>query len=332
MVGHAQRIGYFDLFAGPGRYETGEKSVPLLILEKAVASEKIRSRLVSLFNDAEPDHTSTLEDEIGQIPGIEKLAFKPRVSTSEVNDDLAAYFEGTNTIPAVTFIDPWGYKGLSQRLIKAVIKDFGCEVVFFFNYNRINMGIDNPKVQGHMEALFGEVGLRELVAECEGADPDAREAAIGRHLEEGLRTLGAEHLVSFRFIRIDGRTSHFICFVSKHPLGYQIMKEIMAGKGLVDQDGVPMYDYVSSAGGKQALLDRPRPYVQLPEDLLATFPKETTTMKEVYERHNIGKPFVKKNYKRVLIEMESRGDIECNPPAGDRRSGTIADTTMITFP
>jgi three-Cys-motif partner protein len=30
-----QRLAYVDLFAGPGRYEDGTKSTPLLILEKA---------------------------------------------------------------------------------------------------------------------------------------------------------------------------------------------------------------------------------------------------------------------------------------------------------
>src|SRR5436190_1804539 len=32
-----QRIAYVDLFAGPGRYEDGAKSTPLLILEQAIA-------------------------------------------------------------------------------------------------------------------------------------------------------------------------------------------------------------------------------------------------------------------------------------------------------
>lgn len=329
----AQRIGYFDLFAGPGRYETGEKSVPLLILEEAVKSDHIRTRLVSLFNDAKPSHTSTLKSEIDQIPGIETLKFPPRVFTGEVNDDLAAYFEQTDTIPAITFIDPWGYKGLSLRLIKAVIKNFGCEVVFFFNYNRINPGIDNKKVTKRMEALFGAERLLKLKSECHGAAAAVREALIRRALEDGLRDHGAKYVLPFRFIRADGRTSHFIVFVSKHRLGYKIMKGIMAKRGLVDQDDVPMYDFVPRAGGKQAELESPRPLLDLPADLLKTFSEQTLTREQIYDRHSVGTPFVERNYRRVLLEMEDRGDITCDPPANKRKKGTMAEKKVeITFP
>src|SRR5882724_9067434 len=34
------RIGYIDLYAGPGRYKDGSASTPLLILEKVIAQPK----------------------------------------------------------------------------------------------------------------------------------------------------------------------------------------------------------------------------------------------------------------------------------------------------
>ena len=33
---HSGKIAYIDLFAGPGRYNDGTKSIPLLILERAI--------------------------------------------------------------------------------------------------------------------------------------------------------------------------------------------------------------------------------------------------------------------------------------------------------
>ena len=59
-------------------------------------------------------------------------------------------------MPTFFFVDPWGYKGLSLRLINSVLKDWGCDCVFFFNYNRINMGLGNDAVEKHMDALFGK--------------------------------------------------------------------------------------------------------------------------------------------------------------------------------
>ena len=59
-------------------------------------------------------------------------------------------------MPILAFIDPWGYKGLTLRLVDAFLKDWGCDCLFFFNYGRINAGLSNPMVHAHMAALFGE--------------------------------------------------------------------------------------------------------------------------------------------------------------------------------
>ena len=123
ILENSERIGYFDFFAGPGRYKTGDKSTPLLILEHALASQDLTSCLVTVFNDANPEFTSTLEAEINALQGIDRLKYRPRVLTGESSDELIEHFEGIKTIPALSFIDPWGYKGLSLRLIRAVIKD-----------------------------------------------------------------------------------------------------------------------------------------------------------------------------------------------------------------
>jgi len=42
------RIAYIDLFAGPGRYEDGTLSTPLLVLEKAIEDPNMRKMLVTV--------------------------------------------------------------------------------------------------------------------------------------------------------------------------------------------------------------------------------------------------------------------------------------------
>jgi integrase len=44
-------------------------------------------------------------------------------------------------------------QGLTRDLIHSLIKDYGCDLIFRFNYNGINAGIANRKVGKHMEAL-----------------------------------------------------------------------------------------------------------------------------------------------------------------------------------
>ncbi len=332
MVKRADRIGYFDFYAGPGRYKTGEKSTPLLILERALASEDLSKRLVTVFNDANPEFTSTLQQEIQAVKGIERLAYQPQVLTGPLTDELVEHFETINMIPALSFVDPWGYKGLSLRLLRAVIKDWGCDVVFFFNYNRINMGITNERVRSHMEALFGQERLSELQNELVLVSPDEREAVIKRKLGDALEEMGAAHLIPFTFRREHGRVSHYICFVSKHPRGYSIMKEIMANRGIVDEDGVPMFEYVPSSGGRQLKFGRPRPLAELPEDLLDQFAGQTLTVEEIFDLHGIGTPFIKRNYKAVLMDLEEEGIVTCEPDQESRRRNTMADHVLVSFP
>jgi three-Cys-motif partner protein len=103
----AQRIGYFDFFAGPGRYQSGQKSTPLLILEKAIASPSLRPKLVSMFNDADPNFTASLQQEINDLPGIASLKYAPNVYTGKVGEEFYEHFERIKTIPSLSFIDPW---------------------------------------------------------------------------------------------------------------------------------------------------------------------------------------------------------------------------------
>jgi len=124
----------------------------------------LRERLLAIFNDKDEKNSKALEQTIAEISGIEKLRYKPQVYNQEVGEEIVKMFESMNLIPTLFFVDPWGYKGLSLRLVNSVLKDWGCDAIFFFNYNRINMGINNegsieaisPKGKPPRKATFGD--------------------------------------------------------------------------------------------------------------------------------------------------------------------------------
>jgi hypothetical protein len=183
-----------------------------------------------------------------------------------------------------------------------------------------------------MEALFGEDRLQALRGELDSASPTDREAILRRGLGDALLEKGAPYLIPFRFLRAGGRPSHYICFVTKNRLGYSIMKDIMAARGVVDDDGVPKFEYLPPLSGRQLPFDEARPILNLPADLLRTFAGRTLTRQQVYDEHNVGTPFIESNYRKVLIELEEQGRIVCSPPATARRRGTLAEHVRITFP
>ena len=333
----SQRLAYIDLFAGPGRYEDGTLSTPLLVLKTAIEDANMRPIIVTLFNDKDAANVGKLEKAIAALPGIDKLAHKPQVTNEVVGEDIAKRFAALRLVPTFFFVDPWGYKGLSLKLINSVLQNWGCDCMFFFNYNRVNMGLNNDAVREHMDALFGEERGKALRKKLSGLLPAERESLIVEELADSLREMGASFVLPFAFKNEKGnRTTHHLIFASKDFKGYEIMKEIMAKESSEVNQGVPTFEYSPASEKFPTLFELLRPLDDLADMLSEEFAGRTETMYNVYREHSVGRPFLKTNYKRVLAAMEADGRIKANPPADKRqkRKGevTFADGVTVTFP
>ena len=334
---HGGKIAYIDLFAGPGRYKDGTKSTPLLVLEKSIADSDLREMLVSVFTDADPDNTRSLQAAIDALPGIDTLKHRPQVNSYKVGADIVKSLESMRLIPTLFFVDPWGYKGLSLRLVNSVLKDWGCDCVFFFNYNRINMGLANRAVVEHMNALFGEEradALRERLGTMSPAD---RELTIVEELVAALKEMGGKFVLPFCFKNASGqRTSHHLIFVTKHFKGYEVMKGIMAGESSSSDQGVPSFTFSPADVRFPTLFELSRPLDDLRARLLRHFAGQRLTVRDIYVRHSVGTPYVERNYKDALKQLDAESRIRADPPAERRpkRKGelTLSDRVYITFP
>ncbi len=333
---HSQKIAYIDLFAGPGRYKDNTQSTPLKILTNAIDKKDLRERLVTIFNDKDKNNSNILENTIAEIPGIKTLKYKPSVHNQEIGEEIVKMFESMNLIPTLFFVDPWGYKGLSLRLVNSVLKNWGCDAIFFFNYNRINMGIDNETVKEHMQALFGEKNVLTLREKLKGKNTPQRELLIIEELCQALKAYGSRFVLPFRFKNNKGkRTSHHLIFVSKNFRGYEIMKEIMSRESTSNTQGVPSFEYNPADLLPQLtlLFQLSRPLDDLKVGLLDTFKNRKLTMYEIYEQHNVDTPYIKKNYKDVLRELYDVDSIAAISSKGKPpRKGTFSDEIIVTFP
>jgi three-Cys-motif partner protein len=331
---NVDRVAYLDLFAGPGRYKDGTVSTPLLVLEKAIADPKLCRKLVCLFNDVNGENTSDLQRAIDALPGIEKLKHKPVVWNEEVGTEMVKQFKENSLVPTLFFVDPWGYKGLSLELVNSVVKDWACECVFFFNYNRINMGLSNPRVVAHMNALFGQAvadDLRRRFAHY--LDPSDRELAILESICLALNPDGARFVLPFTFKNEAGtRTRHHLIFVSKHPLGYSIMKQIMAGESTSAEQGVASFMYSPADKNFPILFEYGRPLDDLEGLLLARFAGRALTVQAIYDAHNVGTPYILKNYKDAVKSMDEKGSVDTTRTESHRKRGQCPDDVEVTFP
>lgn len=333
MRNRGGRLAYVDLFAGPGQYLDGTPSTPVIVLQAALKDSALRERLVTFFNDKNTGNVLSLRETIGAIPGIENLRYEPRVENEEVGQRIIQTFRRMKLVPTLLFVDPWGYKGLSLALINSVVQNWGCDCIFFFNYNRINPGVSNDAVREHMNALFGEDCTELIRQQSVGMEPDERESLIIEKLSTSLKEMGARYVLPFTFKNEYGtRTSHHLIFISKNFKGYEIMKDIMAKESSERDQGVPSFEYSPASKSNPFLFELSRPLDDLEEMLLKEFAGQKLMMRLIYECHSVDKSYIRANYKNVLTKMETAGKIEADPPAAKRRRGTFGDNVVVSFP
>jgi three-Cys-motif partner protein len=292
--------------------------------------------LVCVFNDSDQEKTEALKKEIQQIQGIELLAHPPQVMSGEVNDALAEKFEQISTIPTLYFLDPFGYKGLSLRLIKAVLKPHGCDCIFFFNYNRINAALSNPDMKENMNSFFGKDRADSLRTNLLGKRPKEREDLIITELKRALKQLGGTYSVEYFFKDAGGRrTRHFLILASKVALAERIMKEIMAKESSTEDQGFASFGYNPSDGeNRQRGLFIVDPREELGMMLLSAFSGKTLKVGDIYRKHSIGRPYTLRNYKDAINKLDAERRVQTNPPAEKRLRGgklTLSERVIVTF-
>ncbi len=87
--GRGDKIGYADLFAGPGLYRNDEgvtlKSIPILVCEAAIQEELFRNKIHLWFNDGDPKNYQQLNAAIHAVPGLATLRYEPTIGNKTID-------------------------------------------------------------------------------------------------------------------------------------------------------------------------------------------------------------------------------------------------------
>ncbi|ABP67048.1 hypothetical protein Csac_1447 [Caldicellulosiruptor saccharolyticus DSM 8903] len=235
------KIFYIDLFCGPGCYEDGNISTPLTILENTLKNEKlldkVKNKLVLWFNDKNKDFVEKLyknierkfeniQRELKNLNSPFQIYITNYEMPSKEIEDVIKQIDG----PMFVFLDPWGYSGISKSLVDMIVDKKMSECIFFFNYNRIQAAIFNNKVVETVSEIFGEENLNNLRKRLQNSNiySHDKEMIILDEFVKYFSNNYTRYVVPFCFKKENNQTSHYIVFVTKHPLGQKIMKSIMA--------------------------------------------------------------------------------------------------------
>lgn len=323
-------IAYIDLYSGPGRYRDGKPSTPILVIEQALKDPQLRDRLVTIFNDHDQQSVAQLQRELEGI-GAHQLRYPPVLLCSEVDERLTRELSRVHFPPALSFIDPWGYKGVSLDLLRALMRTRGSERVLFFNYRRINPATNNPAVEERMRELFGNELAMELKRELPGLSAHGREGFIISKFRDVLRQSVARYVLPFRFLNPRGtRTTHHLLFLTNHPLGLGIMKDIMRREG--GSESAPLEYSRTRETQSELPMVREWQISQLADELVVRFKGRTLRLRQLYYEHHPFTSWTFPDYQGAVMLLEEQGRITCDPPASMRRPGALGPKTILLFP
>lgn len=233
------KIGYYDLFAGPGKYDDGNPSTPILLARNCVRNEFLRNKVWMIFNDKEYceelKHNFTSEFPEGTF--TQKVLFRDKEvgECKGINDFLCknTMVNGRNECPAVLFIDPFGYKNVDTAIIAQFLQYWGNEAFIFINTKRINPAFENEKFDPILRELFPssyEETKRNL--RLKSTVPERLQFIIDSLGREYQSLLSANadisvYYTAFKFQEEDSvTTSHYILHITKSRRGFDLIKQI----------------------------------------------------------------------------------------------------------
>lgn len=210
------------------------------------------------------------------------------------------------------------------------------------------MALSNEFVTEPVDELFGKARADSLRGRLEGLPSRAREKTILEELKEAITDGSRRRAFQFAFkFDTSDRTSHYLMLVTKEPVGFEIMKKIMARVSSEAPQGVPSYQFVPARYRQTP--SRPQqlaffnysgllqPLELLQARLLEQFAGRSLPMIEVYREYNrIADHYIPRNCKDALLALEAAGSISCDPPVYQRPcykgAPTMADWVRVTFP
>jgi three-Cys-motif partner protein len=313
-----EKVGYADLFAGRGLYADSHgfthKSIPVLVCEAAISEEAIRQKVHLWFNDGDPENYRQLKTAIESISGIATLRYEPTIQNRVINARWAQILTRLSA-PTLVFLDPCGYKGLSLKLVAAVLGGFGNDCIFFFNYSRINMKLDFEIMNKSIDEFFEPERAKTLRVAIKGKNPDQREEIILTAVESAIKQAGGIPLF-FKFLSNVNRTSHHLVFASKNRAAVNTMKRILNSASSTVIEGVGSGKHDPRAGKMSAPLFGG--LYEVEERLLSIYASREVQF-EVLLQEEASTRFTESNYRDALLNLEGEGRITVHPAAEDGR-------------
>ena len=312
-----RQLRFIDLFSGPGYYEDGNASTPILIARHCKNDSFLKNKVRLIFND----NTYSTELEQNFVKEFPKGTFlyEPHFGKSTVGDHqgitdflVKPTHEGKNNeYPSLLFIDPFGYKGIETKVLAEFLKNWGNEIFLFVNTKRIHPALENEKFDGLMQDLFPTT--------LETIKTDRKfKSTVSERLNLIINNLGKEYqsilggtvyYTAFKFQEEDiDTTSHYILHITKGAKGYELIKTVyndFANVGTIF-DGVNTYTFDAKKLETKVieLFDTKSENIdKLKNELYTTYQNRKITASDLFDEHQKTGLYCRSHYTEALRRL-----------------------------
>jgi hypothetical protein len=195
------------------------------------------------------------------------------------------------------------------------------------------MALSNEIVKEHMSSLFGEKRLSIVLQQLSlTSNPLEREKIIIENFCIVLKENGSNFVLPFLFKNDNGsRTNHYLFFITKNFLGFEIMKEIMRKESSIYGEGALSFGY-NPIYKQGTLLYSPEPPLNILIDSLKEYERQSIPFIDLYKNHSIDNIYIKKEYKNALKLMVNNGKLTIGPNFPKKlRKNTVPDDSLLIF-
>lgn len=344
---------YIDLFSGPGIYEDGNVSTPIMLARNIAQDPFLKEKVQFVFNDLNyrdelkanfeaefpngtfPKKVYYTDKEVGGYEGIYRYLEK---STME-KDGRGKYW---NEKPSLLFFDPFGYSGMRTVTLAEFLKNWGNEIFLFINTKRINPALENDKFEDLIRLWFPsrydslKVEVRKL-----RSVPERLEYILTSLREEFVELLKSRYVYccAFRFQEEDSRTtSHYILHITKGQKGYELAKTVYnkyANEDLVLHNGSNTYTFDPKKCANDATLfgDTHEAVEALKDLLCEEFKGKTMKTQDLFVGHQAKTKYCREHYTAAMrmAVKEGLATAEYTDGKNHKVSVLIAPTCIIHF-
>lgn len=316
-------LRYIDLFAGPGIYDNGSESTPILVARECSKNEYLRNTVWMIFNDLY--YIENLKTNFYSIFNEETFPHKPFFADREIGNNIrveeflmkSTMINGKNECPSLLFFDPFGYKGLKTRVLASFLQNWGNEIFLFINSKRMNPALSNLKANDLMNEIF-PVSYNQVKAGMASKSNVLERLSymVGCLGDEFSKVMGRKvYFTSFQFQEEDSRTtSHFILHLTKDAKGYELVKTIyndFANVG-TDFDGIHTYTFdpkIADEDNNSFFNYKADNIGHLSSDLYKEYTGRRVLAKQVFDEHQVKTNYCLQHYTQALRQLVTEGKV-----------------------